>query len=69
MICLKSISPFQLIIIATILTFFISDDKDAGELNVVGNLIVAIGSLVLTVAAQEEYLKDQAQTKDSKESK
>ena len=53
---LNSISPSQLIIIGVILTFLISFDKDAGELNVIGNLVVAVGSLVLTIAAQEEFL-------------
>ncbi len=66
MSCFDSISPSDLVIIATLLSLLISDDKDSGELNVSGNLIVAVGSLVLTVAAQKEFLKNQ-QEKDSNE--
>ncbi len=54
---LAKVSPFQLVIIGTVLTFVISDDRDADELNVLGNLIVSVGSLILTVAAQEELIK------------
>lgn len=54
---LKSINPSELVIIGTLLTFLISDDNDAGDLNVLGNLIVSIGSLVLTWAAQKELQK------------
>lgn len=67
MSCLGSISPFQLVIIGTLLTFLISDNRDAGDLNVIGNLVVSIGSLVLTVAAQKELIKTQQETKDCKE--
>lgn len=55
--CLEKISPNMLIIISVAITFLISDDKDAEELNVMGNLIVAVGSLLLTMAAQKEFLK------------
>jgi len=54
---LASISPFQLVIMGTVLSLVISGNRDAGELNVLGNLIVAVGSLVLTVAAQKEFQK------------
>ena len=64
---LTMISPFQLVIIGTILTFIISDDRDSGELNVLGNFIVAVGGLILTVAAQEEFLKTKAEEKVTKE--
>jgi hypothetical protein len=64
---LTSISPFQLIIIGVFFTFLISDDRDAGELNVIGNLIVAVGSLILTIAAQQEFIKNQADKNDTKE--
>jgi len=54
---LKQVSPFQLVIIGVFLSFIISDDKDAGALNVEGNLIVAIGSIITLIAAQKEYQK------------
>lgn len=51
---LKSMSPCGLVVLGALLTFLISDDSDAGDLNVLGNLIVSVGSLVLTWAAQKE---------------
>lgn len=53
---LQSFKPSDLIIIGTLLTFLIADDMDAGDLNVIGNLIVSVGSLLLTWAAQKELL-------------
>ncbi|WP_312693212.1 hypothetical protein [Caproiciproducens sp.] len=54
---LKCFDPGELIIIGTLLTFLISDDMDAGDLNVLGNFIVAIGGLILTWAAQKQLLE------------
>lgn len=64
---LAMISPFQLIIIGTLLTFIISDDRDSDDLNAFGNLIVSVGSLVLTVAAQKELIKNRTEEKTTKE--
>ncbi|MDF2632343.1 MAG: hypothetical protein K0Q85_939 [Caproiciproducens sp.] len=64
---LNSICPSDLVIIGTLLTFLISDDRDAGELNVLGNLIVSVGSLVLTWAAQKELLKTSEDTNTTKD--
>lgn len=50
--------PCDLIILSILVAYAICDDLDAGTLNVLGNLIVAIGSLVLTWAAQKEYLNN-----------
>ena len=54
---LKCFDPGELIIIATLLTFLISEDMDAGDLNVLGNFIVAVGGLILTWAAQKQLLE------------
>ena len=68
MFCLSAISPLSLVIIGGIFTFLISsEDRSAGELNVMGNLIVAVGSLILTVAAQEEFLKSEQNQRVEKE--
>jgi cell shape-determining protein MreC len=64
---LSMVSPFQLIILGAVLTFVISDHKEAGALNVLGNLIVSVGSLILTVAAQEEFIKTKKEEKLTKE--
>ena len=62
---LDSVCPSELVIIGALATFLISDDTDAGELNVLGNLIVSIGSLVLTWAAQKELLKSSQKADNS----
>lgn len=56
MLCLHKICPSQLVIISSIIVFVICDDRDSSQLNVIGNVIVAIGSLVLVWAAQKDYL-------------
>ena len=54
MSCLISMSSFQLIIVAALISILLSDNQSSDELNVLGNLIVSIGSLVLTIAAQKQ---------------
>ena len=62
-----STSPCELIIISALSTFLISDHRDAGELNVLGNLIVSIGGLVLTWAAQMQLLESSQSADNTKE--
>jgi len=52
-----NINPKQLSILASAIAIALSEDRDADELNVIGNLIVAIGSIMLTIAAQEQNVK------------
>lgn len=47
-------SPEQISVIANILTLIISKGRSAEELNVLGNFIVGVGSLLLTIAATME---------------
>ncbi|XOQ49356.1 MAG: Holin [Eubacteriales bacterium] len=49
---LTSLEPCELVILATVFSFLLSDNLDAGELNVLGNFIVAVGGLMLAWAAQ-----------------
>jgi hypothetical protein len=56
MYCLESMSPCDLVILALLLALAVCDNQDANTLNVLGNFIVAVGSLVLIWAAQKEYL-------------
>ena len=66
--CTKSTE--QLSIFANLLAIAISKGKSADQLNVIGNFIVAVGSLLLTMAAQksscETKLDTLAQIKDLK---
>ena len=50
-------SAEQLSVLANILALLISNNKDADQLNVIGNFIVGVGSLILTIAAQKESCK------------
>ena len=45
----------QLSCIANLLAISISKGKDTDEINVIGNFIVAVGSLILTIAAQRQF--------------
>jgi hypothetical protein len=54
MSCLDSIGSNQLIILGAVFALAISDDLSADDLNILGNFIVAVGSLILTKAAQVE---------------
>ena len=53
---LNCLSPNDLIILSAAISVELSKGKTADELNVLGNLIVAIGSLLLTSAAQNQNL-------------
>lgn len=47
-------NSFELIVITALIAIFLSDNQSSNELNVLGNLIVSIGSLMLTIAAQKQ---------------
>lgn len=64
---LECISPCELIVLGTVAAVAISDDMDAGELNVLGNFVVAVGGLMLTWAAQKEFTSKQDDSSDSKD--
>lgn len=55
--CLDNISSKELVAIASLISISLSEGKTPDEINVLGNLIVAIGSLMLTIAAQEQSLQ------------
>lgn len=50
--CFNEIDPDVLTILAAILATGVSQNRNADELNVIGNFIVAVGGLILTEAAQ-----------------
>jgi hypothetical protein len=57
-----SIAPDELTLISSIITIAISKGKSADDLNAIGNVLANLGSSILLLAAQEQYL-------DSKEEK
>ena len=51
--CAKSAE--QLSLFANLLAISISKGKSADQINVIGNFIVGVGGLILTIAAQMQY--------------
>lgn len=59
-----SINPDLLSILAALIAIAISQSRNAGELNVLGNFIISIGSLIVTEAAQIETQKAKQASND-----
>lgn len=59
------LSPVGLVIITSIITLVIADDLDTDDLNIIGNLIVTIGSFLLTIAALEQSQNSRKEKSDS----
>lgn len=60
---LDNLSPEDLLILTNALAISFSKNKTADEINVIGNFVVGVGCLMLTIASQEQYLtllKEQA---------
>lgn len=52
----RDLSPEELSILANIVAIGLTKNRTADEINVFGNLVTAIGSLLLTIAAQKQSL-------------
>lgn len=57
MICLDNLSSEDLIVLTNAFAITLVKDRSADEINVLGNFIVGIGCLMLTIAAQEQFLE------------
>ena len=55
-------NPCELIVLGVLIALSICDDFSAEELNVLGNLISAIGSIVSTWAAQKQFLAESCES-------
>lgn len=53
---LDNLSPEDLLVLTNAIAVSLSKNKTADEINVIGNFIVGIGCLMLTIAYQEQYL-------------
>lgn len=62
---IDNLSPEDLLILTNAITVSLSKDKTPDELNVLGNFIVGIGCLMLTIAAQQQYLSSKDQNNKS----
>lgn len=57
--CYEQFRGDQLIILSALLALVISNDLSSDQLNTLGNYIVAVGSLMLTKAAEMQALESQ----------
>ena len=53
---LDNLSPEDLLILTNVIAVSLSESKTTIEINVIGNFVESIGCLMLTIAAQQEYL-------------
>jgi hypothetical protein len=54
---LNSINPNDLSILANIIAIIIAKDRTSDEINVLGNLTVAVGGILLLIAAQQQSIQ------------
>ncbi|WP_368487466.1 hypothetical protein [Clostridium sp. BJN0013] len=54
MFSLNSLDPNQLAKLSSFIAIVLSKNKDAGEINVLGNLITSVGDTMLVIAAQQK---------------
>ena len=52
----ENLTPEDMLILTNAIVISLAKGKNAAELNVLGNFIVGIGCLLLTIASQQEYL-------------
>lgn len=55
---LSSLSPNELSIAATVIGIALAEGRTADEVNVLGNFVLAIGSILTTIGAQEASLEN-----------
>lgn len=58
---LQSMSPCEIVVLGVAIALAICDDLSPSELNVLGNLISAIGSIISTWASQKEFLQEKCE--------
>lgn len=64
--------PNELSLIMTLIAIVLSDDMGADELNAIGNLIITIGTVMVTISAIkaiQELKQDEKQQKDEMQKK
>lgn len=58
---LSSLPPDSLAIITVVVSLALAEELSINDMNTFGNLITAIGSVLLTIAAQEQMQRESAQ--------
>ena len=57
MICIDDLSPEDLLVLTNAIAITLIKDKNSDQINVLGNFIVGVGCLLLTVASQQQFLE------------
>ncbi|MBW5457480.1 hypothetical protein GPJ60_08450 [Clostridium sporogenes] len=55
---LNCISPEELALLANLIALELSKGKNANELNVLGNVLAAVGTIISTISAQKQNLQN-----------
>jgi hypothetical protein len=64
-----SIDPIQLALLSDAIAIVLAEGNSADDNNVLGNLLVAVGSIMLTIAAQQSAIgSSKASSKDNSSS-
>ena len=63
---LDDLSPEDLLVLTNVIAISLSKNKSSDQTNALGNFIVGIGCLMLTLAAQQQYIASQNLTNKSK---
>lgn len=58
-------SSKDLTLIATIIAIQLAEGRDANDINILGNLVSAVGSLLSVIAAQEQTLIELSEDNNS----
>jgi hypothetical protein len=64
-VMIDNCSPEELLILANTIAISLSEGRTADDINVLGNLIVAVGSLMLTFAAQLQAIQSKQENKEA----
>lgn len=55
---LNEIEPNQLALLSVLIAIELSTDRNINEINLLGDLLIAIGSVMVTIAAQQQNQQD-----------
>ena len=59
---IECMSPCELTLLTFLIAVSLCKDRDAGYLNVLGNLLIGIGGLIIIWSSQAEYRKQHEDT-------
>lgn len=69
MIDFNNCTPEELALAAEALALALAKDRSSDYINVLGNLLVAVGSIMLTIAAQQQNIKSMQESMNNKNTK